>query len=72
MPSPDTPGATGGPDQIATRLKVASEIVEDCAFLAADGAHADVIAELIILAADLDRLAQGFRKNPGEKPNDTA
>lgn len=63
MPSIDTPDATGGPE-INTRLKRASGIVEDCAFLAAGQVHADLVAQLILIAADLERLAEAFATDP--------
>lgn len=53
----DPPGGDGI-EPVHLRLKRAADLVEDCAFQAAEEAHADVVAELILMSVELTRLVK--------------
>lgn len=69
MSASDAHEETGGPDQVCSRLKAASEIIEDCAFQVAGHRPSDVVAQLIIIAADLERLSMVLANEAGADEN---
>lgn len=62
--------AQTGPDAGVTCLKASSKLVEHAAFELANTCSATQVARLIVMAADLERLAQDMRNAHSRQPCD--